>query len=335
MSDQELPARSTGIHEFSVHRFTTDALPERQRLSVWREQFGRTLVHVEIEPLSGEAIRAEATLRALPGLRTLSFKGSAMRLIRTQALAAAGDNSVGLIVNRDPAAAISHRNRELTLAYGDACAVLADEPGVFSGRSHLGLVFPRAPLVARVRNIADIAARRIPGETDALRLLTNYLRALPEKLTLDSPKLQRTVISHIYDLATLVICPDRAGDENSRSATAAARLELALSFIRRHFEKPGLTVSAAARDQNISPRYLQRLIETTASTFSAHVNELRLQQARVLLTDPRYRDNRISDIALRAGFSDIAHFNRSFRRRFGDTPSGVRARIGALLDEQH
>jgi AraC-like DNA-binding protein len=34
----------------------------------------------------------------------------------------------------------------------------------------------------------------------------------------------------------------------------------------------------------------------------------------------------ISDIGLQAGFSDISHFNWVFRARFGDTPSGVRAR---------
>jgi AraC-like DNA-binding protein len=62
-------------------------------------------------------------------------------------------------------------------------------------------------------------------------------------------------------------------------------------------------------------------------SFTAHVNELRLQKAFALLAaagDAR----RISDIALEVGFSDISHFNRSFRSRFGDTPSGVRARGG-------
>jgi AraC-like DNA-binding protein len=53
------------------------------------------------------------------------------------------------------------------------------------------------------------------------------------------------------------------------------------------------------------------------------VNELRLQQAFGLLTEPGAR--RISDIALEAGLSDISHFNRSFRARFGDTPGAVRA----------
>jgi AraC-like DNA-binding protein len=30
------------------------------------------------------------------------------------------------------------------------------------------------------------------------------------------------------------------------------------------------------------------------------------------------------DIAWSAGFSDISHFNRVFRRRFGETPSSLR-----------
>jgi AraC-like DNA-binding protein len=33
----------------------------------------------------------------------------------------------------------------------------------------------------------------------------------------------------------------------------------------------------------------------------------------------------ITDIAFASGFGDVSHFNRVFRRRYGDTPSGVRA----------
>jgi AraC-like DNA-binding protein len=56
----------------------------------------------------------------------------------------------------------------------------------------------------------------------------------------------------------------------------------------------------------------------------ARVNELRLQRAFTLLSEKSERPRRIADIALAAGFSDISQFNRLFRSRFGDTPSGVR-----------
>ena len=59
-------------------------------------------------------------------------------------------------------------------------------------------------------------------------------------------------------------------------------------------------------------------------SFTARVNELRLQKAFAMLMNEQHGKQRISDIAMEAGFSDISHFNRLFRARFGDTPSGVR-----------
>ena len=44
-----------------------------------------------------------------------------------------------------------------------------------------------------------------------------------------------------------------------------------------------------------------------------------------MLTDLRFADGLISTIAFDVGFGDLSYFNNSFRRRFGDTPSDVRA----------
>jgi AraC-like DNA-binding protein len=51
------------------------------------------------------------------------------------------------------------------------------------------------------------------------------------------------------------------------------------------------------------------------------------------LRDPRATRLKISEIALEAGFPDLSHFNRSFRRRFGNTPSAVRADAARLENE--
>jgi hypothetical protein len=60
-----MPATAT---EFAPVRFSTSGLPERERLPRWREEYGRCLVSVDIEPLSSdEPFYAEATLQALPG----------------------------------------------------------------------------------------------------------------------------------------------------------------------------------------------------------------------------------------------------------------------------
>jgi len=102
------------------------------------------------------------------------------------------------------------------------------------------------------------------------------------------------------------------------------RRATALDHITSSFQDPELSLETVARDLRISPRYLQRLLETSGTSFTARVNELRLQRAFTLLTETRDGELRISDIALQVGFSDISHFNRLFRSRFGDTPRGVR-----------
>jgi AraC-like DNA-binding protein len=43
-----------------------------------------------------------------------------------------------------------------------------------------------------------------------------------------------------------------------------------------------------------------------------------------MLTDTGFDSWTISAIALQAGFGDLSHFNRCFRRRFSITPTGAR-----------
>jgi AraC-like DNA-binding protein len=186
------------------------------------------------------------------------------------------------------------------------------------------MLFPRAPLAARVNNIDDKSMRLLPHGIQSLQLLISYMNALHDKLTLDTPKLRRTVVSHIHDLAALVLGPQRAFGEDGLTAVAAARLHTAFRHIAESFHEPDLTVAAIACRQQVSPRYFQRLMEATGIPFTARVNELRLARAFALLTEAH--ECRISDVALQSGFSDISHFNRLFRARFGDTPSGARAK---------
>jgi AraC-like DNA-binding protein len=67
------------------------------------------------------------------------------------------------------------------------------------------------------------------------------------------------------------------------------------------------------------------LFEEEDTTFTEFVLERRLDRAHRMLADPRSADRNISTIAFDAGFGDLSYFNRTFRRRFGRTPSDVRA----------
>ncbi|MHC2256761.1 AraC-like DNA-binding protein [Bradyrhizobium embrapense] len=316
----------TDAADFASYRFSTRDLPERIRLPLWREHFGRCVVHADIEPLSNIPIEAHASLQAVQGLRMLSLRGTSMRFERSQASLADGDDSVGVIFCSPGRSQLSQCGRDVELRAGDAIAILHSEPAVVTYVDGLqfGLAVPRADLEQRVSDIESLVMQPIGRRKEAFRLFATYLKSVLKARALTSPKLRQTVVTHIHDLVALAIDECPALGESSASAVMAARHDAALDYITIHFQDPGLSVQTVARCQGISPRYLQRLMASSGTSFTERLNELRLQRALELLTGSDAGRRRISDIALEVGFSDVSHFNRLFRIRFGDSPRGVR-----------
>jgi len=314
------------IVAFPTYRFSTRELPERMRIPVWREKFGRAIVHADIEPLSDVPFHAEATLHSLQGLRTLALKGSVMRFKRSQTNIVDGDDSIGLIVSSPGRSRLAQRGLEIELCASHAVAILHSEPATVTYLQGLqfGLAVPRDALRSRVTNIDGLTMRHISRRTEALRLLMAYLKSAFRERALAPPTLRAAVVTHIHDLVALAISECAPLGESNASAVVAARHGAALDHIAAHFQDPDLSLEIAAQCQGISPRYLQRLMASSGTSFTEHVNELRLQRAFELLTEPHGSALRISDIALEVGFSDVSHFNRLFRARFGDSPRGVR-----------
>jgi AraC-like DNA-binding protein len=310
-------------------QFSTAVMPVRERVPFWREVFGRKLVHVDIEPLADEPFEATATLRALPGLRSLSCASTAARTQRTREFVADGDDGFALLINVNGTLAASQLGRDVSLARGEAAVFLHNEPATMTHAlfQHEGLVMPRAALAPLVTNLEDMAMRRIPRDNGALRLLTGYLATVRDELGALAPELRPMIATHIHDLAAMVIGATRDGAAIAEErGVRAARLASIKTYIVAHAGDRGLTLAAVAAHHGLSPRSVQWLFERDDLTFSQFVHEQRLARAYRMLVDLRYAAVTVSDIALAAGFGDLSHFNRSFRRRYGATPSDLRAR---------
>jgi transcriptional regulator GlxA family with amidase domain len=111
---------------------------------------------------------------------------------------------------------------------------------------------------------------------------------------------------------------------------SSARLETVLARLKRDACEPGLDPARFAERVEMSVRYLHRLLEPTGRSFSEHLLAFRLEQAAAMLRARDCEGIKIGDIATKAGFADISHFNRSFRNAFGDTPNGVRVRAARV-----
>jgi AraC-like DNA-binding protein len=80
--------------------------------------------------------------------------------------------------------------------------------------------------------------------------------------------------------------------------------------------------SEVARQLGLSPRTLSRLLSAEGLTFSAILEQFRLDLAKAYLND---RALSISEIAWLLGYCEVSTFTHAFRRWTGTTPRELRA----------
>jgi AraC-like DNA-binding protein len=239
-------------------------------------------------------------------------------------------DEVFLGVNVSGVALVSHRGRELTRASGDAVLFSRPEAGFISSRPRpslfLGLRMPRRSLAPLIANLDRDSMWAIPGESPSLRLLTDYVRLVSRTETPEPSAFGQAIATHILDLIALSVGADRDAEAAAAErGVRAARLQAIKADISSRLSDGDLSVSAVAARHGVTSRYVHKLFETEGATFSEFVTARRLQLAHRLLTDPRFGSRSITSIAFDAGFSDLSHFNRAFRRRYDVTPTGAKA----------
>jgi AraC-like DNA-binding protein len=294
-------------------------------ISKWREEYARRVLSLDFEPLTGEVFCASfAPIFDLPRIVRASFSPGIT--FRDEELVKDGEDQFWLMISDSKSLNIAHQGRDLQLARGDATLMHVCETGRVG--SHLrfgytGVMVPHPEWQTRHARPSRALMEHLPRRSEALRILRGYIHMLEKRNLHLCPEENETVLRHIFDLVALAITHHGAIGESGLSAVKGARLNAALAHIAACFQEPGLSVAAVAESQGISTRYLQQLMESSGISFTAYVNELRLQRALTLLTGSG-PERRIVDIALEVGFSDISHFNRLFRHRFGDSPSSFR-----------
>jgi YesN/AraC family two-component response regulator len=81
----------------------------------------------------------------------------------------------------------------------------------------------------------------------------------------------------------------------------------------------GISLSEAAAHVHLNPSYLCKLFkQQTGINFTDYVTSIRMKEASKLLEKSTLR---VSEIAERMGYSDLAYFSNTFKKIFGQTPS--------------
>jgi AraC-like DNA-binding protein len=320
-------AMEKGAADFGI-QFSTDAVPARERLSYFREALGRSFTRLDIGPYDDRPVRYEATAHGFDGLGVIWGRTNGHIGRRTQPLLTDGNDDFILGTVLSGCSLPSQVGREFRMDAGAAVLLSCGDVGAKDfpvPTEFLTLRIPRRLLNAIAINPEDALARPISANTEAMRLLVDYVRLTLKDRQLTSPQLRRLFTTHVQDLVALAVGATRDGANIAYGrGMRAARLQAAKAFITRNIRRADLSANTVAIHLGVSSRYVHLLFEAEGLSFSRFVIERRLVCAYEMLFDTQRSDRTIAAIAFAAGFSDLSHFNRTFRGRFGMTPSEAR-----------
>ncbi len=309
-----------------------DHLDDRRRFDLWRDiytaQFG--LLDFAIS----ERLPFSASMEITPvGAIALGrMRGTIERVSRTaRDVAVDGRDDYCLVINQcaTMSGTLGHKNFELPGGGGVLMSNTGKgsiaRPATGGDDDWLNVIIPGPLLRQTMGNADDLVAFAKPGGSQALTLLAGYAALLQRQGTIASKPLAQFATDTLLDLMALALGAEGDTRElaNARGLRAA-RLQAVLGQIQQRYADVGFSTRDIAAALRISARYVNDILQESGVAFTERVLELRLQRARAMLADRRNDGMRIGDIAYASGFADISHFNRSFRRRFGTTPTGAR-----------
>jgi AraC-like DNA-binding protein len=308
-------------------RLSTDDFAERDRVEATREIYGKSILKVDVEPLAEHDFAIDMRLRVLPDLAVAS--GSATRQRCSHISQLADNDDLILLVTIAGGGVMRHLGREVAVSDGEAVLTTSGEAGAFTYHGDLTFANVRVPRRVLQPLVADPTAllmRKVSRDNEAQRLLLGYagmVQRAPGRLPAD---LQQHAAHHIHDLLGLALGATGDGAQTAaRRGLRAARLAAIKSDVMARLTEPGLTAEAVAARHRISERYFRKLFAAAGTSFSDFVLDQRLALCHRRLVDPSFIGHTVSAIAFGAGFGDLSYFNRAFRRRYGATPTEIRA----------
>jgi AraC-like DNA-binding protein len=305
--------------------FSTADIPIHERNRAVGELRERGILPIDL--LKGVPVSLQVSKHFLPGAGILT---GTMCGLRQRATTAAVEE-LFLGINVAGSSIALQRDREITFGDGDGMLMGCASVGFAVVRPtpvrFLGLRVPRQAIEPLVRDVGGRTMQRIPGNSPALRLLSGYLLVVTEVQGSVSPETSRLAASHLHDLIALSVGATRDGAAAAERGVRAARLRAIKSDISSRLSEETLTVSDVAARHGVTPRYVHKLFEDAETTFCHFILRQRLESAYRMLRDQRLRERSITSIACDCGFGDLSYFNRTFRRRYGGTPSDIRSSL--------
>jgi len=223
-----------------------------------------------------------------------------------------------LVMQQRGRARMCQNGEDADLGVGDLILLDASQPSDFyyDGISQqLSIILPRHLVDDIFRHKPVRSGQRIPADLKVSRMITLLAASA---LSLEAPEREeeQAFLEALAALLKPVACITELGDVPQQNRHL---LRKAMAFIDASLDQGHISAVAVAREVCVSERTLYRLFAQAGLSLSRYVLDRRLERCAISLAESR-DDRPISLIADRAGFSDLSHFSRTFKQKFGVSP---------------
>jgi AraC-like DNA-binding protein len=275
--------------------------------------------------------------RVVGGLRiseTVSVGGS----VGSEAALPLADEGIFLILQADGRSLLLQGEATFPLEPGDLLLIEADVPLRRQTLGHgreVRVHLPRATIRTRVSMLQPAAPCLIKGDSGIGMVLRSLIWSLRHTAAPFCGREEAGIRDALVHLVAVACCARRGRCPERRVERPAGGRARDISLwqwmmLQRSIETllpdPTLNPSTVAATHRISTRHLHRLFQQAGISFGSYVRARRLEHCRNDLTDARFEQLPLTEIAYRWGFSDSSHFSRCFKAAFGCTAREFRSR---------
>lgn len=303
----------------------TTSVPSQDGFDYWREASRELFLPMRLERRQPGSFQARARLHELGGIRVARIVSDGTAICRTRSgIAQLDPEWFSLVVMNRGTSTLAQGGR--TCVYGPGDITLCDSSKPFTAEAaeatdSLWFGLPKWLLGRKVARLEGQTALLIPSHSGGARLVSPFLHCLARGL--DEGDVTAGEVELANSVTSLVLSLFAPTDRTRADEGLTPRIK---AFIEENLSDPELCAESLARAHYLSRRRLYRLFEAEGTGVSEWIRARRLERSRSDLADPAHLHEGVFTIAQRWGFTNPAHFSRSFRDVYGLTPREYRHR---------
>ena len=315
-----------------MRTWTTADLPQAQQFSYWREVICEAFTRLDPAAEARSSFDSAVIQRDIADIAINDTRSKAQFIVR-------GPREIRLnptprfFINLQLSGTCLFRqdSREALMRPGDFYLVDTTRPYEqgYDDFRVLCVSIPHHILAPRLVASERSTAVRLSCDDGGLGMIAgSFIKSLHACSDATDLHAKERLATSLVDVLAVALGGTVDANEQSRATVSQGLREAVISHIKRNATDPELSVATVAAKFRISPRYVHKLFEQSDHSFAQLVLEERLQRCAADLGFHGSQRS-VSEIAYDSGFSDLSHFCRVFRKRFGMSARSFRASSSA------